>query len=187
MQEARTLIETFVKTSDEEWIAFESKLQLKEFDKDALYLKEGEICKDALFITEGAFRFYKIVDGNELDTAFFFAGDLLSDYQSFLTDSPSQYYIQALKKSKVYSISKNDLNELYDNYPTFERFRVLFAEKLILTLNKRLDSFLYETPESRYTELVNRSSKLLQEIPQYMVASYLGVKPETLSRIRKRK
>ncbi len=186
MQEVRTFVEKFVKTSDEEWAAFRNKLQFKEFDKDELFLKEGEVCKHALFITEGAFRFYKIVDGNELVTAFFFTGDYLSDYQSFLTQSPSNYYVQALRSSKVYLISKKDLTELYNNYPNFEKLGRLFAERLFLTMNRRLDTFLYETPEGRYAELVNRNSKLLQEVPQYMIASYLGVKPETLSRIRKR-
>lgn len=186
MQEVRTYIEKFAKTSDEEWAAFQSKLQYKEFEKDDFFLREGEICKHALFITDGAFRFYKIVDGSDLVTAFFFTGDYLSDYQSFLTETPSMYWVQALKKSKVYLISKDDLTDLYNVYPIFERLGRLFAERLFLTMNKRLDAFLYETPEGRYAELVHRNSKLLQEVPQYMIASYLGVKPETLSRIRKR-
>ena len=162
-------------------------LLYKEFQKDDFFLKEGDICKHAFLISEGAFRFYKIVDGNELVTALFFAGDFLSDYQSFLTSSPSLYYVQALKKSTAYLISKKDLTDLYNDSQTFERLGRLFAEHLFLTMNKRLDSFLFETPETRYAELVNRNSRLLQEVPQYMIASYLGVKPETLSRIRKRK
>ncbi len=187
MQEVRAFIEKFVKTSEEEWTAFQKKLRYKEFDSDEFFLKEGQVCKHAVFIEDGAFRFSKVNNGTELVTAFFFTGDFLSDYESFLTQSPSKYYVQALKKSNVYLISKKDLNELYSNYPTFERLGRLFAERLFLIMNKRLDTFLYETPEARYAELVNRNSKLLQEVPQYMIASYLGVKPESLSRIRKRK
>jgi CRP-like cAMP-binding protein len=187
MQEVRNYIESFVKLSDEEWFKFQSKLQYKKFKKNAFFLKEGAICKHAVFISEGAFRFFKIVKGDEVVTALFFKGDFLSDYQSFLNNQPSLYNIEAIKDAACYTISKSDLDDLFDEYKIFEKLGRLFAERLFLTMNKRLDSFLYETPEQRYADLVKRNSKLLQEVPQYMVASYLGINPETLSRIRKRK
>lgn len=186
MELIRNYIEPFIKLADDEWQTFQSKLVYTQYEKGEVFLREGSICRHAIFVEDGGFRFYKTVDGIDRVTAFFFTGDFLSDYQSFLTEKPSQYSIEALRDSKVYRISRGGFEELYHESKSFERLGRLFAERLFLAMNARLDSFLYETPESRYDALVRRNSKLLQDVPQYMIASYLGVTPETLSRIRKR-
>ncbi len=79
-----------------------------------------------------------------------------------------------------------ELNSLYDKHKNIERLGRLIAENLYLMVASRLDSFMFQTPEERYKSLIERNSRLLQDVPQYMIASYLGVKPETLSRIRGR-
>jgi CRP-like cAMP-binding protein len=126
-------------------------------------------------------------DGEEKITAFNFKGNFVTNYRSFLTGQPSDHYIQALLDSVIYIINLQDLQSLYDKHKNIERLGRLIAENLYLTVANRLDSFMFQTPSERYKELIERNSRLLQEIPQYMIASYLGVKPETLSRIRKRK
>jgi len=170
-----------------EWQDFSACLTEVNTAKKKYLLKEGQECDFVAFITEGAFRFYNIIDGEEKEIGFFFPGDFVSNYRSFLTKTPSDHYIQALKGSTVLLLKRKDLYELYDKHKNIEKVGRLIAENLFLDVVKRLDSFQYGKPEERYQALVNRNSKLLQEIPQYMLASYLGIKPETLSRIRARR
>jgi CRP-like cAMP-binding protein len=186
MENIRTYFNNFIQLSDEEWNAFAACTQKEVIQKRDLILGEGKICDFIAFVEEGMFRFYYVDDGNEKVTAFFFPGDFVSNYRSFLTGQPSDHYIEAMKDSIVYKIRKSDLKTLYDLYPKIDRLGRFIAENLYLTVAKRLDAFLYASPEERYRELQLRNSKLLQEVPQYMLASYLGVKPETLSRIRSR-
>lgn len=92
-----------------------------------------------------------------------------------------------MQDSVIYKINLQELQLLYDKHQNIERLGRLIAENLYLTVANRLDSFMFETPKDRYKALIDRNSRLLQDVPQYMIASYLGVKPETLSRIRARK
>lgn len=89
------------------------------------------------------------------------------------------------KMSKL-EVNKKDLQQLYDEYKNIERVGRLIAENLFLGVTQRLDSFMHQSPEQRYMDLVNRNAEMLQRVPQYHIAAYLGVSPETLSRIRKR-
>lgn len=187
MEGIRIYFNKFIKLSDEEWNAFASCIQKEEYSKRELILREGATCDFIAFVGEGMFRFYYVDEGDEKVTAFFFPGDFVSNYRSFLIEQPSDHFIESMKESVVYKVKKKDLFELYDKYPAIDRLGRLVAENLYLTVAKRLDEFLYSTHEERYRSLQNRNSKLLQEVPQYMLASYLGVKPETLSRIRMRK
>lgn len=169
------------------WQDFEQCLVKETVAKKAHILEEGQKCDFIAFVGEGICRFYYVKEGEEKITAFFFSGDFVTNYRSFLTGQPSEHYIECMQQSVIYKVFKKDLLQLYDQHQCLERLGRLIAENLYLTVTKRLDSFLYATPEERYQELLQRNSKLLQEVPQYMLASYLGVKPETLSRIRARK
>ncbi|HAD14631.1 MAG TPA: Crp/Fnr family transcriptional regulator [Saprospirales bacterium] len=153
----------------------------------AQILRQGEHCNFIAFIHEGSFRFYYDKDGEEKIIAFNFEGDFITNYRSFLTGKPSDHFIEAMQDAVIYKINLQELNSLYDKHKNIERLGRLIAENLYLMVASRLDSFMFQTPEERYKALIERNSRLLQEVPQYMVASYLGVKPETLSRIRARK
>jgi CRP/FNR family transcriptional regulator, anaerobic regulatory protein len=183
----KAYIDRMVTFSESEWQAFEACLYERHLAKKELLLAEGQHCDFVAFVLEGAFRFYKETDGEEIEIGFFFPGDFVSNYRSFLTNTPSEHNIVALKDAQVLMLPKKELFELYDQHKPAERLGRLIAENLFLEVVRRLDSFQHATPEDRYQGLVKRNSKLLQEIPQYMLASYLGVKPETLSRIRARK
>lgn len=187
MEAIKTYINRLVQFPEDEWAEFEACLEIKQVSKKEHLLEEGKHCDFVAFITDGAFRFYNVIDGVDNEIGFFFSDDFVSNYRSFLTNTPSEHYIQALKDSTVLILPKDKLFRLYDKYKNAERLGRIIAENLFLDVVKRLDSFQYATPEDRYQALVKRNSKLLQEIPQYMLASYLGIKPETLSRIRARK
>ena len=187
MEALRKHFEKFIKLSDEEWLDFQKCLTKEVIQKNDFILKENEKCDFIAFINEGIFKFYKINDGVEKITSFTFSGDFVTNYRSFLTGKPSEHNIEALKDAVIYRIKLEQLQKLYDKHKTIERLGRLIAENLYLNVANRLDSFMFKSPAERYNELVKRNSKLLSEIPQYMIASYLGIKPETLSRIRARK
>ena len=187
MHPIRAFFNKFLVLTDEEWADFEACLKQESHPKKKHILEEGQQCDFIAFIAAGSFRFYYIKEGEEKVTAFFFTGDFVTNYRSFLTGQASEHFIEAMQDALIYKVHKSDLQALYDRYKNLERLGRLIAENLYLTVAKRLDSFLYASPQERYQELIGRNSKLLQEVPQYMLASYLGVKPETLSRIRTKK
>lgn len=187
MEILRNYLEKFLLLSDEEWLDFKECIEIEKISKKDFILKEGEKCDFIAFIQEGIFSFYNFHEGEEKITAFFFSGEFASNYRSFLTKSPSKHYIEALQDSIIYKIKLEKLIKLYDKHKSIERLGRLIAENLYLGVANRLDSFMFDSPAIRYQDLLNRNSKLISEIPQYMIASYIGVKPETLSRIRARK
>lgn len=173
--------------NDSEWKDFESCLTKRNITKKEKILKQGEHCNFVAFIHEGSFRLYYDKNGEEIVTAFNFKGDFVTNYRSFLTGNPSDHYIEAMQDAVIYIINLPELQFLFDKHKNIERLGRLIAENLYLMVAHRLDSFMFQTPLERYNELIKRNSRLLQEVPQYMIASYLGVKPETLSRVRSRK
>ncbi len=187
METLRLYFNKFIKLNDSEWADFEKCIVKATIAKNEQILKPGEHCNFIAFIHEGSFRFYYDKDGIEKIIAFNFKGDFVSNYRSFLTGKPSDHYIEAMQDSVIYKINLQELNSLYDKHKNIERLGRLIAENLYLMVASRLDSFMFHTPEERYRALIVRNSRLLNEVPQYMIASYLGVKPETLSRIRARK
>lgn len=187
MEIIRKYFDQFLPLNDREWNAFEKCLSKEEVKKKEFLLKEGQVGDFIAFVAEGSLRFYVLREGEEKVIAFFFAGSFVSNYRSFLTNLPSEYYIEVLQDTLIYRIRKNELVNLYDQFPKIERLGRLIAENLYLMVAKRLDSFLFKSPKERYEELLAQNSRLPEEVPQYMIASYLGVKPETLSRIRARK
>ncbi|MGF1635822.1 MAG: Crp/Fnr family transcriptional regulator [Cyclobacteriaceae bacterium] len=187
MDEIRKYFNNFLVLSDAEWLDFESCLMQQDIAKKETLINEGQVCDFIAFIAQGTFRFYVVKEGEEKVTAFFFKGSFVTNFRSFLTEQPSEHFIEALQDSVVYKMPKKDLHRLFDKYPNLERLGRMVAENLYLGVAKRLDSFLFLSPKERYEELFKQNSRLPEEIPQYMIASYLGVKPETLSRIRARK
>lgn len=186
MNEVRETLSKLVSLEEEEWSVLASCLHEELLPKKSLLLKEGEICTFIAFVSTGAFRYYYLKDGIEKVTSFFFSKDFVSDYSSFLSETSSIHYIESISASVIYKLYKKDLMLLYDKYKNIEKLGRLIAENLFLSVDKRLNAFLYLSPEERYKELMNRNPNLSQQVPQYMIASYLGVEPETISRIRKR-
>jgi CRP/FNR family transcriptional regulator, anaerobic regulatory protein len=149
-------------------------------------LQEGQICNKITFINSGCIRCFYNVDGVENTIQFFFNDSWYTDYASFLTGNPTMENMQALENSEVVQIKKNDLYKLYETMPIFERVGRIFAENAFLSVSQLNQMKTNEEPEIRYLNLLKTRPELAQQIPQHYIASYLGIKPETLSRIRKR-
>ena len=159
----------------------------KKLRKRQYLLQEGDVCKYVAFVEKGLLRSYTVNDrGQEHITQFAFEGWWISDQFSFLTGEPSTYNIDALEDCELLLLSKQSEDEMLETIPKFERyFRVLLQNSLIAT-QKRLVSSLSQTAEERYNELISVCPETLpHRIPQHMLASFLGITPETFSRIRR--
>jgi len=158
----------------------------KTYKKGDFYLEEGQICKQVGFVAKGLMRYYINHDGEEKTYAFSQENDFICNYESFLSQSPSSKIIQALEDCDVLVISHADLQILYARVRQGERLGRMAIEFVFLQLLKDLNSFYTETPERRYERFLQTHADLQQRISQYHIASFVGVKPQSLSRIRKR-
>lgn len=149
-------------------------------------LQEGDVCKYTMFVEKGFLRCYTVDDkGNEQILQFAFEGWWISDQYSLLTNTPSRYNIDALEDSELLLLTRESEEKMLEKIPKLERyFRILLQNSLIATF-KRLESSLSDTAEEKYTRLVSNCPTILERVPQHMVASSIGITPETLSRIRK--
>lgn len=186
LKELKNHINKIVSLNEEEWNVLNNGLKRVSYSKGDLILTEGKHCDFVGFLESGLFRFYIIKEGNEKTTDFFFPLDFFSDYRSFLTNTPTNFNIEAIRPGVMWKLKKFDMNEFYKKSINFNKLGRIIAEQLFLTKALRLDSFLTDTPKDRYLDLLNKDPKILQSVPQYMIASYLGITPESLSRIRKR-
>ena len=179
-------IAELVDLDQDELSLFSSKLQPRHLKKKEHFIREGERCHHIAFVASGLMYYYLSDEGESKVGQFFFEGQWVADYYSFITQNPSQTNIKALEDTRLLMISYEDLQHLYTKLPKFERLGRLFVERVYVSAHQRNNSFLAESPETRYINLVNERPKVVERVPQYLIASYLGIKPESLSRIRKK-
>lgn len=186
LQKIKENLLKYVPFSDEEITNLISKLETKVIEKNQLLLREGEICKHVSFINKGLIRLYYVKDGKEYNSGFFQSGTWVSEYVSFLYKGPSQFFIEAMNTTELFLLSYENMQMLYNQGKAFERLGRLIAESLFYAYFKRNMSLLLDTPEERYQAFLKENGSLLELIPLKHIASYVGVEPESLSRIRKR-
>ena len=179
-------IQSIITLSPAEVDIVKSLFKEKIYKKGEFFLEEGRVCKHVGFVAKGLMRFYINHDGEEKIYDFSQENEYVCNYESFLPQKPSSKIIQALEDSTVFVISYNDLQSLYAKIREGERFGRIAIEFVFLQLLQDLSSFYTETPEVRYERFLKNHADLQQRISQYHVASYVGVKPQSLSRIRKR-
>jgi CRP-like cAMP-binding protein len=177
-----------IELSEEEKQLCKSFFSPKKLRKRQYILQEGDVCKYIAFVERGMLRSYTIDEkGAEHIMQFAFEGWWISDHFSFLTGEPAIYNIDALEESELLLLSRPAEEQLLQKIPKFEKyFRILLQNSLIAT-QMRLISSLSQRAEERYQQLINGCPTILQRVPQHMMASFLGITPETLSRIRKQK
>lgn len=174
-----------VELTEEEWEMVKVCVHQRTFKKGTFLCQYGQVEQYLSIISEGICRGFYSKDSEEVSVAFMFPKDYVSAYYSFLTERPSLMAIQALSSVSVLSISKTDLDRLCDTSKNAERIGRLNAERIYRRKEEREISLLTMSATERYIELMNRHPKLLQEIPLKYIASYLGIQPASLSRIRK--
>jgi len=175
-----------IELTDVESKLFLSLLSVRKLRKRQYLLEAGEICHTENFVTSGLLRAYTIDDrGSEHILMFAMEDWWIADLFSFLTGQPSSMNIEALEDSEVISIEKAGLESLYKQVPKFERFMRILFQNAFVAQQQRILSSISQTTEERYSTFLKKYPTLEQRVPQTQIASYLGMKPETLSRIRK--
>lgn len=154
--------------------------------KGDCFLAEGQVCKYVGFIVQGLMRYYINHDGEDKTYAFAQENNYVCDNESFIPQSPSIKIIQALEDCIILQISYEDLQIFYKTIRQGERFGRLVTEQVFIQILQDLHSFYTDTPEYRYEKFIKKHPDLQQRVSQYHIASYVGVKPQSLSRIRKR-
>lgn len=159
---------------------FPKKLRKKQY-----LLQEGDVCKYVSFVEKGILRTYATDEkGNEHILSFAMEGWWTADLYSFLTDEPSLYNIEALENCELLLLTKSSWNILLEKIPAFERYFRIIIQNNLIAMQRRLLGSMSETAEEKYTRLIATFPTCIQRVPQHMIASYLGISRETLSRIR---
>jgi CRP-like cAMP-binding protein len=153
---------------------------------DERLLRAGDVCGELAFVCRGVLISQSVTSERAASCDLFAERDFATDYVSFLTQSPSTVEIVALEPCSVLTISRSALERLYETLPGVERIGRKLAEAQFVGLVHRAGSLLADAPSARYRSLRARRPDLLQRVPQYLIARWLGVTPESLSRIRKR-
>ena len=190
LEAARTQLRSFtqriVRVDDAVMDRLMSALVPATLAKGSVLLQDGEVCEHVWFIGQGLVRAYFLKDGEEVTQQFFFEGSYTTDYESFLTQRPTRLHLQALEPTLLLALNREAMQRLYAADPGAERMGRRIAEEIFLAVSRRNRSFLLESAEQRYLDLLRERPKVMQRVPQRHIASYRGVKPESLSRIRAR-
>lgn len=151
------------------------------------FLKAGQFCKNVAFIEKGCFMYYEIIDGEEKVCDFAFENDWITQYNSLLNKIPSEVSINAIEDSEIFVMDIVKIEELSQSLTKIGTLRARLAEQYFTESAKRASQLANLRADARYEILLNQKPDALQRIPQYHIASYLGIKPQSLSRIRAKK
>jgi len=179
-------IQRYVQLTEGDFGQIVKKLKTVSLKRREILVPIGDVCKHVYFIESGLLRYYQIVDGEEVTGQFFFEGSWYTDLESFLTEKPSRQCAQGIEETKLLALSRKDLYQLFEEIPKFERFGRLMAENSFIGLRKKMDRLSLFTAEEAYLDLIKTRPKVIERVPQHYIASFLGIKPQSLSRIRKR-
>jgi len=172
--------------SQEERDAIEEFSKIQEFKKGYTLIREGQNVQNCFYVIKGCLRQYKIIDGEERTVAFFTEDDSILSMTSVHTSYVSKYNVECMEDSTLSMMSAENEREMYRRFPKIANISRISLEEIIKESQDRFAEFMISTPEERYLKLVEKRPDLLLRIPQYHLASFLGIKPESLSRIRKR-
>ncbi len=186
MDELRNYLKHLVAFSETELDESLSYFKKVEIARDQFYVKEDEICKRAAFIKKGLFKLFYTLDGVERIMLFFQEYQFVTDYYSFLTQTPSKRPVQAVEDSVIYNISHADFQNLIDSSAKWERIGRILAERAYIYSVQRANRIIHDDPDTRFITFLKEYPSLIQRVPQYLIASYLNMTPETYSRVKKR-
>lgn len=178
-------ISKYVSLTEEEKTAILSLDLFHSIKKGTTLLRAGQKSKDSYFVLKGCIRTYYVLDGEEKTTAFYTEMDALTP-PCVINKTPSEYYISCIEDT-ILTVSDSDMEaEINSKFPKFETLCRIFSEELLAKQQIDFDEFKTSSPEQRYLNLIQKRPDLVQRVPQHQLASYLGVKPQSLSRLRAR-
>jgi len=180
----KEFISKYVTLSDFELEDITNKFKSKAVKKNHYLLRQGDTCKDLVFVQKGCLRLYYLKDDFEISVWFAFQQSSAIEIYSFISENPSNYFLQAIEDSEILYLPKTELNMLYQYQPKMQEMMRNFWEDVILNLVNRFTALQKDSAEKRYLDLLNKPA-YLETIPQKYLASFIGVTPTSLSRIRK--
>jgi len=184
----REVIQSVVPLSDESLSESGQYWRSRDIKKGDFFNRQNVVCKDLGIVTSGIFRVYYIDPNSQEEKNVFFFSEkqFIVSFRSFIYQYPCNYFIEALEDSEIIYIRYTDLQLLYDRSKEWERFGRLLAERFFNYSQSRAEELLFLTHEERYLLLQQEQANILERVHSYHLASYLGIKMPSLSRIRKR-
>ncbi len=178
-------IEEHVSLTDEEWKLCKNSFRPKRMLKRQFLLQEGDICRELAFVEKGALCSYSVDSkGNQHVIRFAFDGWWIADLQSFFTNNPSTFNIEVLEDSELLMLDRENHEKLLEKIPGYERYHRIIVQNAYVALQQRVENALGLTAEEKYARLIKQNPEFMNRVPLNLVASYLGMSPETLSRVR---
>lgn len=178
------VIKTFITLSQDGREAFAAILQKEELPKGTVLLEAGTICRHVYFIESGLARTFYVKDGKDVTDWISIEKTFSTSIVSFITGMPDIRSIELLEQSVLWVIGHDDLQQLFDKYHEIERFGRLLVSYGMVQMQQRFDDLHFSTARDRYRKLMEATPDIIRRVPLGMVASYLGITQETLSRIR---
>jgi CRP-like cAMP-binding protein len=179
-------IKDYIEINNSEIELIKSLFIKEHFNKSEILLTEGNVCQKLYFLAKGIVRFSQLADGEDRTYVFRDEGAFCNDLESFLRKTPSKNSITAIVPTTVFTITYDNLQIFYDKLRYGDRFGRLAIEEIFVMVVNHLTTFYSESPEQRYIRFVQQHKNLLQRIPQYYIASYVGISPQALCRIKKK-
>ena len=178
-------ISKYISLTEEEKNAILSFDIFRSVKKGTILLKEGQKSKNSYFVLKGCIRTYYVLDSEEKTTAFYTEMEALTP-PCVITKTPSEYYVSCIEDT-ILTVTSSDMEiDMNGKFPKFETLCRILSEENLAKQQMNFDEFKTSSPEQRYLNLLQKRPDLIQRVPQYQLASYLGIKPESLSRLRAR-
>ncbi len=175
-----------VHLSEQDFIRFKALTKTITLKKDEFFIMEGDYVGDIAFINSGVLYAYSIDEkGDKHVVQIGVDNHWISDLFGFLSKEPAIFSVQALEDSELILLSRANYNLACDTIPLFERFQRLLIQNAYVSTLRRVSHIYSNSAEERYIKLIESSPKIVHSVPQHCIASYLGIKPQSLSRIRK--
>ncbi|MCU0446176.1 MAG: Crp/Fnr family transcriptional regulator [Microscillaceae bacterium] len=180
----RTHNDSFYQLSETNWKKLAAVCFVKSLKKGEFLIQTGQICSITCFIQKGILRSFLYVDGVECTYEFYPDGAYVTDYESFRLQTPATFNIEALEDCELICLKAEDFARLHQEALEFNILTKAVIEKRFMQMLKLSRSLRFQNPTQRYTTFLKHFPSVPNRVPQYMIASYLGIKPETLSRVR---
>ena len=186
MKELYQILEEEIGLTESEYEDFIDKLNKKKFKAKTSIISEGNIAHNLYFIESGLLRTYHLYDGKEINTYFACDKQFISSFSSFISRTASFETLEAIEDSIVYELPYNTLTKLYTTSRKFEKLGRILAERNYLCVLDRTYAMQTKTAKQKYLDFIKTyEKKIIQRVPQHQIASFLGIAPESLSRVRK--
>jgi len=183
------LINYFLKITDlsvEEINVLTDSMIIKKYSKGSFIVREGQFNSDTFFILEGCIRQYKMIDGNDITTSFYTEEQWIISFDTIESRTPSPHYLVCVEDTSIVIGNEEKAQAIFQKFPHLETISRKIMETIFMEQQSFLNSYITDKPEQRYLKLLKSRPEIFQRVPQYDIATYIGVKPESLSRIRKK-